>query len=281
MFVSSFRTKAAAVNSPTPVFGLIFPSNGVAGGDIRLLWTGANLLPRTAHTAIWKTNFVQQTGYYAVTWHSQNTGTFAASPFEYGAHPYPSTGTVDATGQATGVTGATGTVHQHEIAGLGAHDYLASPGGSSVNVTKGIWYTQARTAELILGGTMIRHTFWPDILNNSGFSIVQDITNTGFPAPGANAAFYFGASDWTPVGSSNDECPSGTLRSFKLFNAALTLADITTEAAVESNVAQTSAGAASVWYMNVSPKPDDITDKSSAGHTPTWANANRPTLYTG
>lgn len=262
---------------------MIFPSNGVAGGNIRLLWTGANLLPRTSHTAIWKANFVQQTGYYALTWHSQNTGTFAASPFEYGAHPYPSTGTVDATGRATGVTGATGTVHQHEIAGLGAGDYLSSPGGSSVNVTKGIWYTQARTAELVLAGTMVRHTFWPDILNNSSFSIVQDITSVGFPAAGGSAAFYFGASDWTPVGSANDECPSCTLRGLKLFNAALTLSDITTEAASESNSPQTSAGAAAVWYMNNNPTPTDITDKSSAGHTPVWptGNANRPTLYTG
>jgi hypothetical protein len=24
-----------------------------------------------------------------------------------------------------------------------------------------------------------------------------------------------------------------------------------------------------------------VTDKSSAGHSPAWANANRPTLYTG
>jgi hypothetical protein len=40
------------------------------------------------------------------------------------------------------------------------------------------------------------------------------------------------------------------------------------------------AGIASVWYMNESPTPLDITDKSSAGHTPAWANANRPALYT-
>ena len=34
------------------------------------------------------------------------------------------------------------------------------------------------------------------------------------------------------------------------------------------------------WYSNINPTPTDVSDKSGAGHSPTWANANRPTLVT-
>ena len=33
------------------------------------------------------------------------------------------------------------------------------------------------------------------------------------------------------------------------------------------------------WYINDNPTPTDVTDKSSAGHDPSWANSNRPTLW--
>lgn len=74
-----------------------------------------------------------------------------------------------------------------------------------------------------------------------------------------------------------------------LFDAALSLSDITTEAANEStNAAVTTAGRDSIWYSNKSPTPTDVSDKQTqrTQHSPNgpnsgWANANRPTLYTG
>lgn len=264
--------------------GLIFPLNNVANSSIRLEWGGANLLSRTTHTAIWKAKYAQQTGYYAWGWHTQITGSFPASQYEYGTHPFPCDGTFDGTGQALGGTAGAGTVHYYEIAALGASDFIATAGGSAYLVTKGIFYTQARTCEIV-GGVTLRHKFYPDVVGNPGNVIVQDILLSSLPASPTAPIFAFGSSPWRDDSGgsgpgSTDESPGGTFRSFALFSAALSIADITTEAASDSNSAQTGAGAAATWYINKNPTPTDITDKSGAGHTPVWANANRPTLYT-
>lgn len=270
-----------AAPAPLAIAGLTFPSNGAANSDIRLVWSGGNLLPRLTHTAIWKANYAQQAGYYAVTWHSHNDGVWGSSLYEFGAHPYPTTGALDTTGQSTGGTGGSGTTHYYEIAGLGASDFIASPGpGPTLLVTKGIWVTQARTCAL-LSGTTYRHAFYPDVVGNPSFSIVQDIDLASIPSPSA-PAFYFGCSDWTASGGANSETPSGVLRGLMLFNAGLTLADITSEAANEAtNAAVTAAGIASIWYCNKNPTPTDVADKQSqrTQHSPSWATANRPTLY--
>jgi len=278
----------ATASAPTPT-GLIFPSNATAGSDIRLVWDGSILLPRTSHTVIWRANYVQQTGYYAVTWHSPNTGTWDNGEYSVGMHPFPCDGGKDSNGQATGGTGGSGTVHYEEIAGLlGAYDRIASPSSPGPQdtflVTKGVWYLQARVVEL--SGTTLTHTFYPDVENNPTKFIRQSFETTNplwNPSP-ANPAFYFGASDWRsnqPASGQNDETPSCTLRGIAMFNAPLSISDIQTEAASTGNTAVTTAGQASVWYINKNPTPTDVTDKSGQGRNPSWANANRPTLYTG
>lgn len=260
--------------------GLVFPSNGMYNSDIRLLWNGSNLLPRTSHTAIWKARYVKQAGYYAVTWHSHNDGSWHANSYEFGAHPYPTNGNVDSSGQSLGGTGSSGNEHYHEIAGTpGARDWIASPGpGKTIPLVTDVWVTQARTCEVV-GGTTLRHTYWPDISRPDVF-IRQEIPLSNLIAGGASAAFYFGASDWTASGSTNSETPSCTLRGLALFSAALSISDIAAEAASESNSAQTAAGRAAVWYINKNPTPSDVADKSGSGRNPLWANANRPGLYT-
>jgi hypothetical protein len=239
---------------------------------------GANLLPRTRHTAIWKARYVQQTGYYAVTWHTSNDGAWHASTYEFGAHPYPTGGTPDSNGQSLDGGANGGTTHYYEIAGLGASDFIASPGpGSTFPVVKGVWVTQARTCEVI-NGTTLRHTFWPDISQPTRFiRQEQPLANLATPT---NPAFIFGCSPWTASGGVNWETPGAVLRGFKLFSAALSIADITTEANSGVDSAVTSAGQTSVWYINENPTPTDVSDKSGAGHSPGWANGNRPLLYT-
>lgn len=258
----------------------MFPSNGAAGGDIRLVWAGANLLPRQNHTAIWKARYRKQNGYYAVTWHSHNDARWHADTFEFGAHPYPCTGQVESSGQAAVMLGSTGTTQFFEIAGVpGGHDWIASPGpGSTFPLVVDQWLTQARTSEVI-NGTTLRHTFWPDISKPNQF-IRQETPLSGLVAGGANAAFYFGASDWTASGTANNETPCCSLRGLALFSSALSITDIAAEAATDSNAAQTAAGRASVWYINKNPTPTDVADKSGTGRSPVWANGNRPTLYT-
>ncbi|MCA9617915.1 MAG: hypothetical protein KC731_02770 [Myxococcales bacterium] len=260
--------------------GLEWTTNGVAGSDARLVWSGSNMLPRTSHTAIWKARYIQQSGYYAVAWHTSNDGTWHASYFELGTHPYPTTGTLNSSGQSTGGTGSSGLVHFYEIAGLGASDFIASPGpGPTYPVTKGVWVTQARTSEIV-GGNTVRHRYWPDVSNPSGY-IEQSIPKSGYDAAAASAvspAFTIGGSPWTGNGSSNSESPGAVLRGFALFDAPLTIADIAAEAQSDASTPVTTAGAQAVFYINKNPTPTDVSDKSGAGHSPTWANAQRPML---
>jgi hypothetical protein len=238
------------------------------------------MLPRTAHTAIWQTRYVQQNGYYAVAWHTSNDGTWHASLFEYGTHPYPTTGTVDASGQSTGGTGSEGTEHYYEIAGLGASDFIASPGpGPTYPLVTDVWVTQARTAEIV--GDEVRHRYWPDLDDPDAF-IEQHASAEGIDAAAAAAvspAFTLGGSPWTGDGVSNGESPAAVLRGFALFDAPLAIDDLVAEATSESDTPVTAAGAASVWYINRNPTPDDVDDKSGAGHSPTWANDQRPGLW--
>lgn len=277
------------------IHGLTFPSNGVAGGDIRLLWNGANLLPRNEHTAIWRYNPVQQNSYYAVAWHSPNTGAWDYGIYSWGTHPYPVTSSaVKPTGASQKAGGEGGPVQYWEQAGLGiADDFLTSPGGSAGTlVVKDRWYVQVRKCRIVPSGAdagYMEHIFYPDLIGNPSLVIRQlyyDINSGSIPImgvypsnPGANPAFYFGASDWTGNGSSNDETPSGKLRGIQLYDAWLDDADIALEAANTSNSPVTVAGIANVWYFNQDPIPSDVTDKSGSGHNPTWANANRPSQW--
>ena len=270
-----------------PINGLIFPANATAGSDIRIIFDGSILLPRTLQTVLWKKYNNGQTNYVADTWSSHNTGAFASDNYEFGCHPYPSsTGTVDAAGQNTGVIGS-GVVHYHEIAGLGGHDYLASPGGSSVLVVDGRWYSQARSAGPVTLTT--RHRYYFDQGLNSSQVIEQSITTALIPAAGATPAFYFGCSDWRAGlggggAGTNDETPAGIHRGYQLFNAELTAAQILALSAFNYDsevLSYCSANGLTLWYLNMNPTPSDITDKSGNGRNPTWANANRPTLYTG
>lgn len=268
-----------------PVRGLNFPSNYLAGNDIRLVWSGANLLSRTSHTVIWKARYRRQLGYYAWAWNSGSTGPgdWPANSYEYGTHPYPTTGSYDSSGQSTGGTGSSGQVQYYEIAGLGAADYIASAQPLPQNATRlayDVWVTQARSCQVI-GGSTMRHIFWPDI-SRPDIYIQQDHPLAGLTA--ANPRFLLGCSPWREGfggqgPTSNDECPSGDFRYLKLFSAPMSIADIAAEAASEQDRPVTAAGSAALWYSNINPTPSDVTDKSGAGHSPTWDNANRPTLY--
>ena len=281
---------ATRAQSPVtgPVNGLIFPINLAVGSDIRIIFDGSILLSRTLQTVLWKKYNNGQTGYMADTWSSHNTGAFASDNYEFGAHPYPTTGSVDANGQNTG-TGQGGTVHYHEIAGLSGHDYLASPGGAGVLVVDGRWYSQARSAGPDILNT--RHRYYIDQGVNSSQVIEQSILTAMIPAAGATPAFYFGCSDWrSGLGGggagTNDETPAGIHRGYQLYNAELTAAQILALSAFNYDSEVLSyCGAngltSSLWYLNMNPTPTDITDKSGNGRNPTWANSNRPTLYTG
>jgi hypothetical protein len=271
-----------AETAPT---GLDFPSNDTAGSDIGLDWTGSAMLPRNGHTVVWKYRPVQQNGYYALMWHVRADDTWGSSQYEFGTHPYPvSNNVVGTSGQATNPTGSSGTNHCWEIAGILGSDFLYSPdpvgGALGLTVIKDLWYSQARQTEIInVSGTdYVRHRFWPDIENNPSFVIEQDYPLSGLGSP-PSMKFRMGVSPWTASGSANAECPSGVVRHVLMYDAALTLSEIQAKAArvYDDSVAVDSR----CWYSNINPTPSDVSDKSGAGHSPSWANANRPSLYTG
>ena len=283
-------TFAGSVSEAIAETGLIFPSNNASGSDIRIVFDGSNLLPRSSHTAIWEWNSLPGSdGYRAQTWHSHNDGTWHAGTYEFGAHPFPCDGSFDGAGQATGGTGGSGSARYFELAGVGALDHIANPMASSFAVNEsspsgGTIYRSARTVRV--SGSNLIHRVYPDIINNPSDYIEVIITTASLAAAGSTPAFYFGASDWRSgaVGAgTNDETPGYMMRFLRLFDTALDASgtsDLVAEASVVNNSTVTSAGASSIWYSNISPTPTDITDKSPAGHDPSWANANRPTLWT-
>ena len=264
---------------PAPT-GLDFPSNDTAGSDIGLDWTGSAMLPRNGHTVVWKYRPVQQNGYYALMWHVRADDTWGSSQYEFGTHPYPAaSSSVESSGQSNSGTGSSGTAHYWEIAGLLGGDFLCSPGGGGGTlVVKDAWYTQARQTEVVnVSGTdYVRHRFWPDLDNNPSLVIEQDYPLSGLGSP-PTMKFRMGVSPWTASGSANAECPSGVVRHVLMYDAALTLSEIQAKAArvYDDSVAVDSR----CWYSNINPTPSDVSDKSGAGHSPSWANANRPGLW--
>lgn len=259
--------------------GLDFPSNNTANSDIRLIWDGSHLLPRDNHTAIWRYRPRQHTGYYALAWHSPNTGIWDSGAYSSGNHPFPaSNGTVESDGNAATGTGAAGTVHWWEIAGSGAaKDYLTSAGGTvGVQVVKDKLYVQVRRCRKV--GSVWEHTFHPDLIDNPNFFI--SISASTVTSGGGGNAFYFGASDWTATGNQNEECPSGVLRGIQLYNNFLPIDIATTEALNDTlNSPTTVSGTAHIWYINQNPTSADVSDKYGTGHDPRWANTNRPALF--
>lgn len=219
---------------------------------------------------------MQQNGYYAFAWHAwdDNAWHSGTGKWEFGTHPYPTTSAQDGAGYSTGGTGGGGTVHYHEIAnGL---DKISN-GGSPLLVVKDVWLMQARTCELV-GGNYV-HTFWPDVEGNPGFSIVWTIA-TGEVSGSPTMKYRHGTSPWqanVPSAGQNDECPSGTFRFFLQYSRALSLSEIQTKFARTTD----DTTDPDRWYSNINPTPTDVSDKSGLGHHPSWANANRPSLYVG
>lgn len=262
---------------PPPVNGIIMPNKTETPHDVMLLWVTSAMVPRSSHTIIWKAKISSgQTGFHANWWHLPNAASsWPAETYCYGTHPYPAlAGTVDGNGQNTSGSSSTGTDHWYEIAGLGANDYLATAGSSTVYpVTKDTWVTQARTCEV--DGSNLKHRFWPDISNPSDY-IEQLITTASLTTP-TSERVVFGNSPWDTT-----ECGAGTFRGIKMFDVALSISDIGSEATSNIDNAVTTAGIASIWYSNENPTPTDVSDKQTqrTTHSPSWANASRPTLYT-
>lgn len=262
------------------ITALGFPSNGTAGSDIALDWTGANMPPRFAHTAIWRARYRAQTGYYSLLWHCRDDNTWGGgndtAKYFYGTHPYPCDGRVEPDGNPTASTGGSGTVQYHEIAD--GNDKIATPGGQSKMLRTNGWLLQARTVTQV--GSDYVHTFWPDLESFPEYSIVHTRPVSDYASPGSpTLKFRLGASPWTASGGTNTETPSADVQGLVVYDRSMTLSEVLARLDSFDNLTNETTDP-DVWYSNVLMTPTDVSDKSGQGHNPVWANANRPTLVT-
>jgi hypothetical protein len=198
-----------------------------------------------------------------------NNGSFlwdqGSSNTYYGGHPYPRGG------------GGSTTTHDWEVATDRGGDYIYTLAGYGVSktVVKGAWYTQA----LVVDGSARTVRFYITLPSTANGDIIEvtGLSSYGNINP-PHPALTFGDSPWFQEYYGNERL-SGILRHIKIFNRKLSQADILAEAASE-NLA-TTAGTANIWYMNINPTPDDISDHSGKGHNFAWANSNKAALWTG
>ena len=249
---STSKTVTVSVSGSTTITGLNFPSNGSTSADVRFRFTGSALLPMYPATYIWRVNPRQQAGYYTTFFWGPD-GAFTGASY-YGAHPYPDS--------------PTSTTHHWELS-IDGKDFINDANGNSTLLGYGAWKTQA--LRVYDNGTNKVHEFYWDLPDTTRVIRVLLDRSYGSTAP-SNPALNFGDAPW----SRGNERLSGILRGIQLYNSALSVADILSEA---STPLSTSAGSSAIWYLNMNPTPSDISDKSGKGHNPSWASSARPSLW--
>lgn len=264
---------------PPQLTGIEFPS-GVGtqsnANSHRFKFTGADLVPiygagNDGVTYLFKVQPIQQTGYYTTFfWGNDdgngNIGTFTwnggAADSYYGAHPYPP-------------AGSGGTTHKWEIS------VETLDPTSSADVVKDVWYSQALTVDGEIGAVKVHTYYWnlPDVSGDEVVTHTTAASDYGDDAP-PSPALTFGDAPWQPA---LERC-SCILRGIQIYDELLNTTQINALEALETD-ADVLAEAANLgldddlWYLNMNPTPDDISDKSGASHDPAWLNANHGTLW--
>lgn len=275
MTILLFHSSTVAVEGAEEesITGLEFGSNG--GDDQRFHFTGADLINKFPATYLWKRTHVSQAGYYTNFFHGPNGGSLPTGNTYYGAHPFPCDGNFNGSGQATGGTGDAGTSHRYEVAGSFV-DYIETEDGDAQLVTKdGVTFVSQALTVQATGDNDLTVTYYYALPSTSERIVV--VLDDNRATEGTQALTYGGA-PWNV----ELECFSGVLRGIQNFAAVLTTGQITDLEACDTNaeaLSVASSNSLTHHYLNMNPTPDDITDKSGAGHDPAWANANRPTLW--
>ncbi len=235
------------------ITGLDFQGSAATSGTVRFRFTKP--LAIYPATYIWRVYPRQQNGYYtAFFW--GNDGKFwwdsGAPNTYYGAHPYP-------TVQPNGAT------HKWEIAVNGG-DFL-----SAETVEYKRWYTQA--LRVWSDGSGKHHEFYWDLPDMSRLIRRDEPSSYGNTMP-PSPTLTWGDAPW----NESNEIMDGVIRGIQIYSAALSVSDILAEV---NDPRSTSAGASHMWYLNLNPTPADISDKSGAGHDPSWVGSGRPLLWSG
>jgi hypothetical protein len=180
-------------------------------------------------------------------WKSGNANTY------YGAHPYPVPPT-DGPGQ-------------WEIS-VYSNDFVT---GTEVEWNR--WYTQAFRAWRE-SPTTTHHEFYWDLPDTTKVirRTIDDpnwaATNPPKPAIVIGQAPDKGGASWG--GYVGWEEFNGIIRGIQIYSGLLSVSDILSEIGTPMS---TAAGAGLIWYLNLHPRPGDVSDKKSAGtpNNPSWA----------
>lgn len=262
------------VNATSPAAsatsGLDFPGSAAVSTTMRFKFVDPHLngLPiygpgGNGVTYIWRAYPRQQSGYYTAFFWGNDDGQGNICTFRwvgncdsvdtyYGAHPYP------------------------RYTNTSLHDWEISIEGSDIvngQVVYDRWYTQA--LRVWSDGSGKHHEFYWDLPNTDDshrVTVILSPTSWGNTNP-PHPALTWGDAPWNP----GNEVWNGILRGIQIYSSNLSVADILSEVATPLS---TPAGASNIWYMNLNPTPNDISDKSGKGHHPSWVGNERPALYT-
>lgn len=252
--------KSATVTAEQPQStksGLDFPGAAATTGTIRFRFT--NPLAQYPATYIWRVYPRSQPHYYT-TFFWGNDGEFwwdNGNPNSYyGAHPYPSPSPNQVPAQDVGPR-----FWEVSVDGL---DVL-----SPTTVEYNRWHTQALRVWSDSSGK--HHEFYWDLPDTS--KVIRYTASVNYAnSPPPSPALTFGDAPWNP----SNEILYGILRGIQVYRSSLSLQDILTES---EQPLSTAPGASNIWYMNLNPTPTDISDKSGAGHNPSWVGSLRPQLW--
>jgi len=241
--------------SPSASYGLEWPGDGA----VRRMLYWHNPFPIYDATYIFKVYPRKKTtgAYrYYTTFFWGNDGSFGwdggVANTYYGAHPYP--------------LPAPGGPGQWEIS-VYSNDYVT---GSEVQW--GRWYTQAFRAWRE-SPSITHHEFYWDLPDLSKVirKTIDDPNwakkNPPTPsivvgqAPDLNGASWGGYPGWEEF--------NGIIRGIQIYSGSLSVGDIQSEIAAPMS---TTAGRNLIWYLNLNPRPSDVSDKKGIGspHNPSW-----------
>jgi len=224
------------------IYGLDFPGNAGVNKTMRFEFNSPP--PAYPATYIWRVYPRQQKSYYtAFFW--GNNGPFFGSNTYYGFHPYPDWA----------------SAHQHfwEIASPPGRDFV-----SRQHVVYDRWYTQVAVCTQSKDKTMEEFYWdWPNLTR-----VIRHIGKKYNPPP--VPALIVGDAPW----NQGNEVWYGVIRGFQFYDTALTLKEVAQEIVSPGKIK-------TPWYLNLNPTPEDISDKITSKHNPSWVGSERPSLWSG